>query len=241
VQGDLSATGGDSQATVQVGEEGRVVLAQQELMSYEAAEADNSLLTFEEEDVEFDPLKRSDSLASRSDSISKRPPPTTTTAAALTNRATLEKGFELSATLDQPKPAPLNSRESLDHIQDLTGIDLTTPSTAPQMRQDGVGLGSEMLHPFQGSSATSTALPINLVMASSAGMMPHPQGGGVQMVAAPMGGQGQVPLGLQGGVAYGGVAQGGLGYGGGGPAMMPVVYAAQGNTGMMYQVSNLVM
>ena len=256
MQGDLSVAGGaDSQVTEAV--QGEVSQRQQqELMSYEdlAAEEDNSLLTFEE-DVEFDPLKRSDSLAGRSGSLSKRngsigkrPPSATNTNHAPLAEQSMEVATSSNRASTTAKP-PLTSRESLGHIQDLTGIDLTgssSSSAAPhEARQEGFGAGGAnkmMLHPFQMSSAGSTMPPMNMVIASSAGMMPHPQGG-VQMVAAPVGGQGQVPLaGLQGGVAYGGVApamQGGLAYGGGGPAMVPMVYAAQGNAGMMYQVSNL--
>lgn len=202
LQGDLSA-GANSEDTVT--QEGREGLAQEPLMST-AEEEDNSLLTFEEDDVEFDPLKRSDSLGlTKSGSIGKRPS---------SNQITLEQSSELPTS----NPPPLTSRESLGHIQDLTGIDLTVststvpPSSAPPpLQQDG--LGNVMLHPFHTSMAGSVA-PVNLVVASSAGMVPHT---GIQLVsAAPPGGTLQA-------------------YGGGAPT---VVYAAQGNTGMMYQVSN---
>lgn len=221
LQGDLSAGANAHVSGEAVTQEGGEGLAQ-ELMSYEdqATEEDNSLLTFEEE-VEFDPLKRSDSLSlSKSGSIGKRPP---------SNRITLEQSTELPAS--NPQPPPLTSQESLGHIQDLTGIDLTVLSTvpssaAPQLQQEG--LGNMMLHPFHMSTAGNVAAPVNLVVASSAGMVPRPHGG-IQIVSATPGGQGQVPLALQGGVAYGG----------GAPTVVPIMYAAQGNAGMMYQVGNL--
>lgn len=232
LQGDLSASGADPQATGGPSVQGGGGFAQQELMTYEepAAEEDNSLLTFEEDDVEFDPLKRSDSLAGRSDSLSKsgKSPSSTTT-----NCATLEQpSLELpGASLNQVgiTPAPLTSKESLSLIQDLTGIDLTS-SSAPQMRQDGLS-SEKMMYPFQMSSAEP---PVNLVVASSAGMVPYPQGG-VQIMTAPMGGQGHA---LQGGMAYGGGAPAMQVYGGGAPAVVPMVYAPQGNAALMYQVSN---
>lgn len=209
---------------VQEGGEG---LAQQ-LLSYEdpAAEEDNSLLTFEE-DLEFDPLKRSDSLSlTKSGSIGKRPP---------TNRNALEQSTELPAA--KPQPPPLTTQASLGHLQDLTGIDLSSSSdAAPQLQQEGIG--NVMLQPFHMTTPSNMAGSVNLVVASSAGMMPQ---GGIQIVSATAGGipggQGQVPLALQGGVAYGG----------GAPTVVPMVYATQGNAGMMgnpgmmYQVSrNLV-
>lgn len=183
---------------------------------------DDSLLTFEE-DMEFDPLKnRSNSLSLvKSGSIGSKA------------QMKLEQGIEpsISSPANESKP-PLSSRESLGHIQDLTGIDLTSSSPAgrhlPQTRQDSL---TELLHPLQMSAAsTGVIVPaaMNMMVVSSAGMVPHPQGG-VQIVSSGGLVQGQVPLAIQGGMAYGG----------GVPAVVPVVYAAQGTPGMLYQVCKI--
>ena len=200
---------------------------QQQLLMYEEVEEmpqDDSLLTFEE-DVEFDPLKRTDSVtrsgAARSGSLIKKP----------------TGPSEVAADSNSTHP-PLTSQESLGHIQDLTGVDLSVTSSKTaesaqllqQQQQD------PMLYPLQMTSVTSmTSAPPPTMAAPN--VMIAPQGAaGIQLVSMPPAaavGQGQIPLTLQ---------AGGVGYGGGAPAMVPVMYAAapQGTPGMMYQVSNLV-
>ena len=196
--------------------------------------ADDSLLTFEE-DVEFDPLKRSDSigLGSLTGSFSKK---------TGTPRKIMELSGEPAASSSPAveAPPPLTSRESLGHIQDLTGVDLsmTTPGgggAAMTTRQSSL---SELLQSGQ----------MTMMVSSSAGVMP----GGIQIVSAPSAvpPQGQMPLAIQpGGVVYGGGAAqgqvpltiqagaGGVAYGGGAQTIVPVMYAAQGTAGVMYQVS----
>ncbi len=207
----------------------------QQLMMYEEAETqDDSLLTFEE-DVEFDPLKRSDSVTRNNTALAKK--------GSLGKRPTVPAALDRNPSVpdsNAPHP-PLTSQESLGHIQDLTGIDLTasskTANSAQLLQQDS---RSEILYPLQMTSAPlsmATPTPMNVMLTSSAGVMPHPsypQGAaGIQLVSvspAAVGQVGQVPLTLQ---------AGGVGYGGGGaPAMVPVMYTtAQGAPGMMYQVS----
>lgn len=194
-----------------------------------AVEEDNSLLTFEE-DVEFDPLVRTDSM-NRSNSFGLGLGGSGTLSSTAISKASagLERSLEPIPADSGSKP-PLVSQESLGHIQDLTGVDLTVSVVghAPQQRQDSY---SELLHPLQGSTAANVTpgTTMGLVTATSgAGMVPHPHAG---MVPHPHGGMqlGGPGLGLHGGVAYGG----------GGPA---VAYAPapQGNAGLMYhQVSNL--
>lgn len=200
--------------------------------------ADDSLLTFEE-DVEFDPLKRSDSLSlTSSGSISKKPDAS-------------QKIMELSVEPSLSSPAveatpPLSTRESLGHIQDLTGVDLSVTTAgggvaAMTTRQDSL---SELLRPLP----MSGSVPMSMMVTSSAGGGVVP--GGMQIVSAPSAGgvplQGQLPL---GGMVYGGGAVqgqvpltiqagvGGVAYGGGAQTIVPVMYAAQGTAGLMYQVS----
>lgn len=191
--------------------------AQPQLFDVEPlAPADDSLLTFEaEEDLEFDPLKRSDS----------------------TSQSNSGKKSESALASDTTsKPPPLRTQESLGHIQDLTGVDLSLAAstaggggatTAPPP-QDSL---RELLQPLQTSSGMQ--VPVTLMVASSASM-----GGTVppQGITVQSGGVAQVPLGIQAGVVGGGVA-----YRGGAQTIVPVMYAAQGTPGMMYQVSILAM
>lgn len=201
--------------------------------------ADDSLLTFEE-DLEFDPLKRSDSVT-RTGSVSSKGRGTVGKATPTTSQQQ-QPIVESSSKPAEPHP-PLVSQTSLGHIQDLTGVDLSSVTgggmtTGTTTRQDSL---SELLHPLP-ASGTMTS--------SSVGVAP------MQFVAAPssvaMAPQGQMPFAMQpGGVVYGGVptqgqvpltmqtGTGGVAYGGGAPPMVPVMYATQGSTGIMYQVSKI--
>lgn len=200
--------------------------------------ADDSLLTFEE-DVEFDPLKRTDSInltsqGGRSGSISKK-----MGAAQKIMEPSVE---QVSSNPTVEAPPPLTTRESLGHIQDLTGVDLSMTSSggggvAMTTRQDSL---SELLRPLPMSGGVASA-PMMMV-SSSAGVVP----GGMQIVSAPSAvPQGQIAI-QPGGVVYGAQGQvpltiqtgaGGVAYGGGAQTMVPVMYAAQGTAGLMYQVS----
>ena len=196
------------------------------------------MLTFEE-DLEFDPLKRSDSINrsnsfgfSSTGSFSKKPP-TPAVAPVLSmqpSNASPTTGSVFQTT----------SQDTAGLINELSGIDLNPSSINPsstsstssinpsstthslQQRQDGV------LQPFQNSS---TVLSMNAMIGSSSGVLPYPQGI-IQIVPSPSGtmGQGQVPLALQGGVVYGG----------GAPGMVPVMHTSQGTPGMIYQVGIMV-
>ena len=210
-----------------------------------AAPDDDSLLTFEE-DVEFDPLKRSDSVTSSSRNNSVKHRGTNVAGTPVTSNTGL--GSARSRGVVEPSPAastetrpPLTSRESLGHIQDLTGVDLNITGggggvSAP-IRQDSL---SELLQPkFTMSGAVPMSMP------TSVGMVPQ----GTVIVSAPSGTV--PPLGMQpGGVVYGaaqaqvplvqpGVGGVAFGAGGGAQPMVPVMYAAQGTAGVMYQVSIL--
>ena len=196
----------------------------------EEEEEDNSLLTFEE-DVEFDPLKRNNSLDfNKSGSFSKKILPRTGGAALETS---VQPSMGSPAVDSKP---PLNSTNLLN---DLSGISLgptTSSSASKPSRQESL---TELLQPLQTSSVPQ---PMNIggnatmVMGSSAsgGMIPYPhQQGMIQIVSAAgpaPSQQGQVPLTLSGGVVYGG----------GVPNVVPVMYAAppgqaaQGTAGVMY-------
>ena len=196
-----------------------------------AIEEDNSLLTFEEEEVEFDPLVRTDSMnRSNSFGLGLGGSGTLSNAAISKASAGLERSLEPAPAIpaDSGSKPPLVSKESLGHIQDLTGVDLTMSTSAPaghapqlQQRQDSY---SELLYPLQGSSAANV-MPGTMGMVTAVpggGMMPHPHAG---MVPHP-----------HGGMQLGGPGYGGVPYVGGAPA---VAYAPAPQGMMYHQVSNL--
>ncbi len=217
--------------------------------SLEQQEADDSLLTFEEEDVEFDPLIRSDSFGgssfSKSDSFSgsmKKPSYVASVQPSSSSAAVPSMGSPMLTSrppldVHPPPPAPLTSQDSLGLLDDLSSINLNSssssthfppPHSIPQ-RQDSLG----ML--FQVASSTGAVPPtMNVVIGSSTsggggGMAgpyhpPPPQAGIIQIVP---GTSGMVGQGMQGGVTYGGGTSG----------IVPVMYAPQGAPpGVMYQV-----
>lgn len=188
---------------------------------------DDSLLTFEE-DVEFDPLKRSDSVH-RTNSLSLKTAPPTSSSSFPSQPALMEAQVQIpptSVARGGSSSSLLNPMTSASS-GDLAGISLNTTATpltsltghTPQMRQDG--LGGELLYPLH---TTSSSAPLGTTIApSSVGVASYPQGM-LPIVSAPsgtLGGHGQVPLGVQGSMVYG-------------PGIVPVVYAPQAPQGVMY-------
>ncbi len=195
---------------------------------------DNSLLTFEE-DVEFDPLKRSNSVQ-RSDSLSQKAADTLmpSSSAGYTSQPALLDQQQLqplpttmvSMTTADPSPSSAanpttsapsnnssNSSSSPGQFGDLAGISLDLSfKKPPQKRQESLGELYQMAQAAAGAN-TTTPTPKSMNMA-------YPTPGMVPMVStAPPGVQ--VPLGVQGGVVYG-------------TGVVPVMYAPQGAQGVMY-------
>lgn len=220
-QGDLSAEAEVTEAPPTDypnggGLEGMMMAADDE----EPPPEDDSLLTFEE-DVEFDPLKRSDSVGSsllKSGSFSSKRAAQTTSEQqpGQQQQPRASKNEAISSN-----PPPLVPQDSAGLLGDLTGVELD-PASVPSG------------HAPQQLQQTST---VTMTMTSGSGMVAAYPQGMIQMVPATaipttaIGQQGQIPLAMQGGVAYGGVAP---------PGMVPVMYAPQGTTpaGLMYQVKD---
>lgn len=201
---------------------------------------DDSLLTFEE-DLEFDPLKRSDSVH-RANSLSLKSTPPTSSSSFPSQPALLEPQVQPPPSTIVPVARGDSSSSLLNPVtstttgnKDLAGISLETGTTsltghATQKPQDSL---SQLLYSVQTTpSSNAPPQPLGMTIApSSVGVVTSYPQGMLPMVSAPsgtLGGQVQVPLGLQGGVVYG-------------AGMVPVVYAPQAPQGVMYmnQVSNL--
>lgn len=205
---------------------------------------DDSLLTFEE-DVEFDPLKRSGSdSVHRANSLSQKVVVPLLSSSGLPSQPPhLEPHLQTPPSVMPTDIAPvardsssllLNpvTSSSTGGIGDLAGISLdktTALSTllsghTPQKQQDSLSELFCSLH-----STSSPAPQPHPTMPSSVGVASsYPQ-----MVLAPpmtLGGRGQVVLGLQGDVAYA-------------PGALPISYTAQAQAPQAYmymsQVSNL--
>lgn len=186
---------------------------------------EDSLLTFEE-DLEFDPLKRSDSVH-RSNSLGHKTAASASSSSSYaTQPALLDHQMQplpaaiVPITTEDPSSSsgaavmnPATSVPSTSQFGDLAGISLDFSAKKPvQKRQESLG---ELYQMAQASSGAN-------VMPTSVGMA-YPQGMVPMVSAAPPGVQ--VPLGLQGGVVYG-------------AGMVPVGYAPQGPQGLVYhQVS----
>jgi len=206
----------------------------------QAPPGDDSLLTFEE-DVEFDPLKRSDSLI-RSDSVDHKPLPaamvpssssSSSSVSYATQPALLDhhtqalpqtlvpmtssdpSSSSLSAGTAAPVINPTTSAPTTSQFDDLSGISLDlSAKKPPQKRQESLG---ELYQMAQNVSGANNPAPTSVGLAYPQGMVPMVTG------APPVGVQ--MPLGVQGNMVYG-------------PGMVPVVYAPQAAQGVMYQVKS---
>ena len=179
-------------------------------MAQEGEGEGNSLLTFDE-DVEFDPLKKSGSV-DRSNSISLK---------------TISSSSLSLIPVQTPPTNPLTAVSS----QGMTTTQLA-PSTGHTLQQQEGDL-SHMFNTLQTVTSSAPTQPLGMpMMSSSVGMAStYPQGvlPMMSVPAVPMGGHSQqVTLGLHGAVGYG------LG-------QLPATYTSQAPQTMMYmnQVCNL--